>query len=80
MSGNLHEWIQDWYSSSYYSISPDTDPPGPAAVDVFPSPHRVFRGGSWTSRAADSRVIFRDRDDPIFRGGYIGFRLVRVAP
>jgi formylglycine-generating enzyme required for sulfatase activity len=79
MSGNLHEWIQDLYSSTYYSGSPSTDPAGLEASDPTSDGQRVFRGGSWTHRAADSRVAFRDRDDPSFRGGYIGFRLARTG-
>ena len=30
MSGNLWEWVADWYSAEYYKKSPRRDPPGPA--------------------------------------------------
>ena len=40
MSGNAEEWCNDYYSSSYYSISPYNDPRGPAI-----GTSRVVRGG-----------------------------------
>ena len=42
MSGNVWEWVNDWYSSTYYASSPSTNPPGPAS-----GADRVLRGGSW---------------------------------
>jgi formylglycine-generating enzyme required for sulfatase activity len=53
MAGNVWEWVNDWYNSSYYSSSPYNNPPGP---DTGTS--KVLRGGAWyhvwsTLRAAD---------------------------
>ncbi len=44
MSGNVWEWVTDWFSESYYKESPEQNPGG-AARGTF----RVFRGGGWHS-------------------------------
>ena len=75
MSGNVWEWNHDWYSSSYYSSSPGTDPGG-ATSGV----NRVLRGGSWYDIPAVARVAFRVRDPPDVRSYVLGLRLVRTSP
>jgi formylglycine-generating enzyme required for sulfatase activity len=44
MSGNVWEWIFDWYSPAYYQVSPLVDPEGPPA-----GKEHVIRGGSFES-------------------------------
>jgi formylglycine-generating enzyme required for sulfatase activity len=44
MSGNVWEWVSDWFSESYYSESPEQNPGGPSHGTF-----RVFRGGGWHS-------------------------------
>jgi len=40
--GNVAEWVADWYSDSYYAISPLTNPQGPASGS-----YHVVRGSSY---------------------------------
>ena len=70
MSGNVREWCQDWKKS--YSSSAQTNPKGPSSGS-----YRVFRGGSWGSKARNCRVSSRDYDSPDIRG--IFARFLRVA-
>lgn len=73
MHGNVSEWCLDWYGKSYYTNSPEVDPTGPAS-----GTGRVFRGGSWDSKAKYCRSALRAIATPDFRFFRIGFRLVRT--
>ena len=74
MSGNVYEWCWDWYSSSYYSNSPQNNPTGPASGS-----YRVRRGGCWYSGATLCRVALRFYYRPDYSYDVIGFRLCRSA-
>jgi len=72
MSGNVWEWVQDWYDSAYYSSSPERNPPGPSGGTL-----RIVRGGAWL--VSDPRMLscsHRHRVPPDTYSYSIGFRVV----
>ena len=74
MHGNVYEWVQDWYISSYYNSSPRIDPQGPTSSGSI----RVLRGGAFSSRAQSVRSAGRRDGSPGGRGGNVGARLLRI--
>lgn len=75
MSGNVWEWISDWYSAGYYTQSTYKDPAGPAQ-GIF----KVIRGGSWSSYSTrDLHTYYRAMDYPSDADQVMGFRCVLPA-
>jgi|GEM_PF-187263 len=61
MSGNVWEWVNDYYDPEYYQVSPRANPDGPVNSST-----RVMRGGSWGSNTngIDLRTSHRTSDIP----------------
>lgn len=69
MSGNVSEWVSDWYG--YYLRSSRDNLQGPSSGN-----RKVFRGGSWNSSPWGVRASNRYKaGKPAHKDGYLGFRV-----
>lgn len=74
VAGNVREWCWDRYASTYYAVSPATDPRGPASGS-----ERVSRDGSYADPAVGCRVARRGGLAPGLVTNTVGFRTVLPA-
>jgi formylglycine-generating enzyme required for sulfatase activity len=75
MAGNIWEYVNDWYSVTYYQISPYANPTGPTS-----GTYKVIRGGNFEIVWEGLLVALRGADPPdIYNRGY-GFRCAVTAP
>ncbi|HXE97025.1 MAG TPA: formylglycine-generating enzyme family protein [Dongiaceae bacterium] len=68
MSGNVWEWVNDWYGSSYPSSG--NNPPGASSGSA-----RVSRGGGWGGNPEYLQAARRTFKSPDDSYSYLGFRL-----
>ncbi len=74
LSGNVWEWVNDWFDDTYYAASPKRNPKGP------PSGFRKsVRGGSWYNAAYYVHAGMRFALKPGMKLDSVGFRCVRDA-
>ncbi|HNQ87982.1 MAG TPA: SUMF1/EgtB/PvdO family nonheme iron enzyme [Verrucomicrobiota bacterium] len=85
MTGNVWQFINDWYGRDYYAYSPTNNPAGPASGSIMPDgkPYRGMRGGNWyNGENGHGRVsnrnpsYFRGPQDPDHPYYHLGFRVV----
>jgi sulfatase modifying factor 1 len=72
LSGNVYEWMGDWYERVPLA---GVDVQGPAS-----GASRVYRGGSWYRVPQYARVAYRNYSPPDYRSSLLGFHLLRTAP
>jgi formylglycine-generating enzyme required for sulfatase activity len=69
MSGNVAEWVADWYDPGYYASSPQDNPKGPSGGD-----EKVIRGGGWFNNPDFLRTSKRFHLKPEYKNAWYGFR------
>jgi sulfatase modifying factor 1 len=72
MTGNVWEWVWDFYDAGYYSHSTANNPQGPETGQ-----YRVMRGGAFYNYANYTQVYTRQNHFPGFMQNSVGFRIAR---
>jgi formylglycine-generating enzyme required for sulfatase activity/energy-coupling factor transporter ATP-binding protein EcfA2 len=82
MSGNVMEWVQDWYTPDAYTTNPDGSVNNDASTGL-----KVLRGGSLTDSANNIRTYIRTGLSPEMTSSVgefeyldVGFRCASDAP
>ncbi len=82
MSGNVWEWVEDWYSEGFYARSSGPNPvcKVPSSDNPQGMPARSIRGGSWLCNdcyCEAYRVAGRQESSPDTASNHLGFRAVK---
>lgn len=76
MSGNVWEWVDDWYGEAS-SLWLEANAASPTAAQT--NGLRVIRGGSYINEAVLLRAAHRSKVAPEYRDMTVGFRCVRSS-
>jgi formylglycine-generating enzyme required for sulfatase activity len=74
MSGNVWEWVADWFDAHYYETGTEANPAGP---DL--GKEKVLRGGSYVDGIGPNRVAHRHWHPPATQLKWLGVRCAKTS-